>query len=78
MTLTYPENFKTNSQVVLKIFLPAVIDIGNFDERKNLTGKKNKKLLDIWVIKWSNNMLKPSTLLSTPPPAKFELYYKEW
>ena len=47
MTLTYPENFKTNSQAVLEIFLPAVIDIGNFDERKTLTGKKNKKLLDI-------------------------------
>ena len=47
MTLTYPENFKTNSQAALEIFLPAVIDIGNFDERKNLIGKKNKKLLDI-------------------------------
>ena len=34
MTLTYPENFKTNIQAVLEIFLPAVIDIGNFDERK--------------------------------------------
>ena len=33
MTLTYPENFKTNSQAVLEIFLPAVINIGNFDKR---------------------------------------------
>ena len=40
VTLTYPENFKTNSQAVLEIFLPAVIDIGNFDKRNKFNWQK--------------------------------------